>query len=450
MHIIHQIRVESRADSVKLARKVDRAVAEWLDDHLPIRLETCFDRITNGRTLRIERLEIDLGAMSWVEFERGFVERVAAAVDARIRPDGSLPAVEQATQAELELPREGERLEAWLFFLRHGHLPWWFADARWDEISSLGKLRAADPERMIGELGKLAEYCPAALVRLARHATAEELAVVFGLETAVTEFSRMRGSASAVNVIVSWLGRLPSGAEMLLRMFPLLSRVEREALGARPVAETRKISQGEPALFPPPGNEPGTDRAQELDTVLSTLSGWGETAIPADAGLPVRTAGLVLLHPFLTRFFRHLGWLDDAGGMNSDFRWHAVQALQFLALGKCGLPEPTLVMEKTLCGIPLHEPAELPVLDDAVRAECDHLLEAVIRHWSVLGKTSVDGLRDSFLARPGLLRSEETRTCLTVEKRPYDMLLGSLPWSMGPVMFKWLDRPIQVRWREES
>lgn len=440
MHIIHQIRVESRADSTKLARKVDRAVAEWLDARVPARLNECFERVADNRTLRIERMEIDLGEMSWAEFEDGFAKRVAAAVMARILPDALLPGVERGREGEVELAQEGECMEAWLFFLRHGHLPWWFADVRWDEISSVRELHSADPDRMIGELGKLAADCPAALVRLARHATAEDLAAVFDLEREVAEFVRTGVSVDAVNVIAWWLGRQPSGAETVVKIFPLLSDA----------GESRKLLPGESVICPLPGDGLGGDVVEELDGMDSTLSGSDETVTPADMGLPVRTAGLVLLHPFLTRFFRHLDWLDDAGDMKADFRWHAVQALQFLALGRCGLPEVTLVMEKTLCGIPLHEVAAFPALGDSVRSECDHLLEAVIGHWSVLGKTSINGLRESFLARPGILRFEESRTCLTVERRPFDMLLDKLPWSAGPAMFKWLIHLIQVRWREGS
>jgi len=445
MHIIHQIRVESRAGNVRLARKVDRAVAECLDTAVPARLDECFGQMAGDRTLRIDRMEIDLGAMSWKEFQNEFPERVAAAVMQRLRPEPLPPGGEKdgASEVKLELPQEGEPLEAWAFFLRHGHLPWWFADARWDEISSVRDLHAADPEGMIGALRKLATEAPSALIRLARHATAEELGAVFGIVRAVADLApRVGEGPAAVNVIAAWLGRLPNGAETLVRMFPQLSRAEQEALGAQALPETRMLAPSEAVLLETRAGhtpKPGT----------STPSKPVETVIPTSAGQRVGSAGLVLLHPFLTRFFRHLGFLDDAGGLHSDFRWQAVQALQFLALGTCGLPEPTLVMEKTLCGIPLHEVAAFPVLENTIPAECDHLLEAVIAHWSVLGKTSPSGLRESFLARPGILRFEGPRVVLTVEKRPYDMLLDKLPWPAGPVMCKWLSHPIRVRWREE-
>lgn len=343
------------------------------------------------------------------------------------------------TRREGEQPREGERLEAWMFFLRHGHLPWWFAAARWEEISSVRELHAADSVRMIVELAKLLD-CPAALVRLARYASAEELAAVLEVEKPGAKLGKMGGSAGAVNVLRLWLGGLAGGAAVWERVFPMLSHAERAVVGAgeNPAEHLVKIG--------PMGSISPMDSPKLATTSRSPESDLQEDALSGEAGLPVGTAGLVLLHPFLGRLFRQLGWLDETGGLLPDFRWEAVQALQFLALGRCGLPEATLVFEKTLCGIPLHEVAEFPALDDTVRAECEGLLEAMIEHWSVLGKTSVGGLREAFLERRGLLFFEEKRVRLAVERRSFDMLLGMLPWPLGMVMFGWLNRPIFVKW----
>ncbi len=429
-------------------------MAELLGNRLPSQLEECFDQVADGRTLRIERLEIDLGAMSWAEFESGFVDRVASAVMTGIRSEGSHPGVERGGDGKLMA--EGERLEAWVYFLRYGHLPWWFADARWSEISSLRELHAADPEQVIGAIERLSTDCPAALVRLARHAKGEDLAAVLGVKDAGESGEPFQ----ALHVVATWLEGLKGGNDRLGGFLSHLKATERLSLDFRPIRSLQRMASDDletlaqahpmpqPRLADPDGS-PGHEGTNHLP-VFRRIDSDGISKHPATIGIPLLTAGLVLLNPFLTKLFRHLGWLNESGGMDPDFRWHAVQALQYLALGKCGLPEPTLVLEKTLCGIPLHEVAAFPVLDDAIRSECDHLLEAAIAHWSALGKTSVNGLRESFLARPGLLRFEGSRVCLTVEGRPYDMLLGRLPWSLGPVMFKWLNQPIQVRWRDES
>jgi hypothetical protein len=448
MHIVEQIRIESRTDSARLARQVDRALA---DSDVPARLNEAFDRLAGNRTVRIECLEIDLGAMSWTEFEHGFAERVAAAVSARIQLDlvGGSPELEN--EARRELPPEDERLDAFDHFLRHGHLPWWFPEARWGEIASFREVFRSAPDRMMENLRILAAESPSALVRLGRCVAVKDLADAFGKRNLlVVEHRRCGKEAQALHVIAAWLEELAGGADFRKRFLSKLSARERMALENQGRPAACNETDADPLLEAEPCEKSLEPR--ENSTLLERAKSKRREADGdrSGVGIPVSTAGLVLLHPFLTRFFRHLGWLDDAGGMNPVFRWHAVQALQFLALGKCGLPEPTLVMEKTLCGIPLHAVADFPELDDSTRTECEHLLESVIGHWSVLGKTSVDGLRESFLSRPGLLRFEDSEIRLAVERRPYDMLLDKLPWSAGPVMFLWLIHPIQVRWREDS
>jgi hypothetical protein len=74
------------------------------------------------------------------------------------------------------------------------------------------------------------------------------------------------------------------------------------------------------------------------------------------------------------------------------------------------------------------------------------MLEAVIEHWGGLGRTSVAGLRSSFLDRPGLVRETDTEYRLVIEPRPFDVLLARLPWSVGVVKLPWMTKPIFTEW----
>ncbi|MES2922827.1 MAG: contractile injection system tape measure protein [Verrucomicrobiota bacterium] len=436
MHVIGEILIETRAAGQTLARHLDRGISAALETELPIRLGECFDRLGGDRERRFGVLEIDLGTMSRTDFERGFSERVVAALMAKISVATSVPGSDR--------PPAARRLEAWIFFLRHGYLPWWFPASRWPEIASPREIHAADPARMVAELRLLAAEVPAAMIRLARQFPTEDLAAILG----VTEAPNGREFLSPLQMIATWLFRQPNGAKTLDRLFTELSPAERKvlesAVGPQPEIQQPESNRSEVTHVPP--DHESTPDLEPISLEFPTLQPASHDVVVSDAGISVQTAGLILLHPFIGRLFRHLCWLEEAGDISSDFRWHAVQALQFLALGHCGLPEPTLVLEKTLCGIPLHEPAEFPSLNETVTTECDHLLESVIGHWSILGKTSIGGLRESFLTRPGLMVFEENRIDLAVERQPYDMLLAHLPWPLGPVRFKWLTRPIHVRW----
>ncbi len=82
--------------------------------------------------------------------------------------------------------------------------------------------------------------------------------------------------------------------------------------------------------------------------------------------------------------------------------------LHFLTTGQTSAPEYELVLPKILCNIPLSTPVETDLeLTGLEIEEATALLEAVIRHWEALRQTSPDGLRGTFLLRPGKVSCRE-------------------------------------------
>ena len=74
------------------------------------------------------------------------------------------------------------------------------------------------------------------------------------------------------------------------------------------------------------------------------------------------------------------------------------------------------------------------------------MLKAVIQLWDI-GDTSVDSLRDAFIARSGQIERIKLGWKLTVEPSPFDMLLDRLPWSFSIVKLRWMEEPVHVSWR---
>lgn len=176
-------------------------------------------------------------------------------------------------------------------------------------------------------------------------------------------------------------------------------------------------------------------------------SGDEPMAIPEGMRLPVDNAGLVLLAPFLERYFAALDLLRGRDFSGPAQRLRATYLTQYLACGKQEAPEPSLLLNKILCGastaVPLDDP--LP-LGEAERQLTEQLLTAVIRHWSKLGNTSIAGLRETFLMRTGYLTRRDNDWALRVEPGPYDVLLQSLPWSIATIRLPWMEKPLWVQW----
>jgi len=169
----------------------------------------------------------------------------------------------------------------------------------------------------------------------------------------------------------------------------------------------------------------------------------------APFGQRVHHAGLVLLHPFLPRFFESTAIKEaDKPALVPGELPRAAALLHRLAAGEEEVFEFELDFIKVLLGLPLDSP--LPVSEGLLRAsdreEVEALLSAVIGHWRVLKNTSVRGLRGSFLRRSGLLREEAQGFRLQVEPAPFDMLLGRLPWGIGTVKLPWMKKALFTEW----
>lgn len=161
-----------------------------------------------------------------------------------------------------------------------------------------------------------------------------------------------------------------------------------------------------------------------------------------------KNAGVVLIHPFLSNFFRNLNLLE--GNRFKDFKSQskAVLLLHFLATGENNPPEYEMVLPKFLCEMPANMPIDHTLLiTDEEKDEANRLLTVVLVHWGALRGTSPDGLREGFLSREGKLDHEATGWKLHVEQKTLDILLDRLPWNLSLIKLPWMKDILKVEWR---
>lgn len=163
----------------------------------------------------------------------------------------------------------------------------------------------------------------------------------------------------------------------------------------------------------------------------------------------VHQAGLVLLHPFLARFFE-ICRVKETGReeLRPTSLPRAAALLHLLATGREELYEYELGLIKILLG--LDPGTALPVcaglLNAEDRDETETLLQSAIEHWSALKNTSAGGLRSAFIERHGLLRRDDDGWKLNLERKSYDILLDQLPWGIGIVKLPWMKRAVFTEW----
>jgi hypothetical protein len=367
--------------------------------------------------LVIDRLEVDLGRLDPEALDlpalaattRAALDRAARAATLRAAPPEARPPTEDGTPAPpFRLSRTAAAVPVLLHYLVRGVLP---PDA---PFATLAETLAALP-------GAAALASP-----LRRQ-----------LERAVTTPARRP-------ILTRLLAVLPQGTAtgILDAAFPDLAPVLPGPLpGAAPhpapegAAEAVLTRLADRLAVPDP---PHADRATETQDAAER-----ETS----AGLPAPNAGLVLLHPFLRPLFESLGLMQGRAFRSPAAQVRAARLLHAIATGEVAAEEPALVVPRLLCAVPDDLPllADGP-LSDADLAEGRGVLQAVLAKWQGIGRLSPEGLRETFLARPGVLTSLPDRPTLTVERSGVDILLDRLPWSLSLIALSWLPRPIRVDW----
>lgn len=203
---------------------------------------------------------------------------------------------------------------------------------------------------------------------------------------------------------------------------------------------SKEISENVVQLIEEEKKQKEQDLAEEIPIVIEKETIEGTVFI--------ENAGIVLLGPYIPMLFERMGLTENKIFKDDAAKQKAVYVLQYAATGKTDSEEHVLLLNKIICDININEPlGPVASLTSEEMSLIDSLLEAIINHWSTLGNTSVEGLRVAFLTRPASIVEEEKKFVMVVEQKSYDMLLDQIPWSIGQLRLKWMEKSIEVLWR---
>ena len=77
------------------------------------------------------------------------------------------------------------------------------------------------------------------------------------------------------------------------------------------------------------------------------------------------------------------------------------------------------------------------------------LLNAVVANWTILGESSIQGIREIFLQREGRLIEQEKSWELIVERKTVDVLVDQIPWGISMINLPWLEKIITIKWTKD-
>jgi len=456
-------------------------------------LERVFDQAVGpDELLQVERLELDLGAMSGGEWVSEFRRRLVAELTRTLAQFTAAPEAPEERRASRRPP---EKWRLFLFFLAHGRLPWWSAAPEsWNGL--LSNATEADWKT----LRETVVSDPRVRSRLVHSVDHEFLERAIAAWSSVPEAARVMAQLTPKHLAGEARWKWRREFWILLLDWVATSRFRSPYDGPRLVAELIALRHtfdshdgGQPRSFHPAPDDSakrgGRSATFEEGVLPEPWLGWfasqdgsvppeqglteGQTGtderkrrVPAGTPAPAGSskdrvreeeeeeaiylpgAGAILIHPFLEHLFRGCGLLEGRAFRDAEARRRAVHLIGFLTFGILDVPEYDLVLAKALCGVDLEEPLEPVPLEDEDIASCEALLRAILAHWTALRSSSPQWLREQFFLREGKLQRVDSGWLLTIERRAQDVLLARLPWGFGVVATPWLSERIFVHWIE--
>jgi hypothetical protein len=476
-HRIGRLRLRLTAQDEAGYRAVARRFSDRYETQILPALQDALDAIDRpGQVIRLERLELDLGALDPAAPDFGPALRRALAAALHPGPaDRSRAIPAGQTEAPAAGPAAADPGAELVAFLRSGMLPWPAPGAALDALFTAvltlapealaalarrllpGLIGASAARRFLLQLPlALQQRLAAGLAGWpvpAAPAAAPPVylspAMAAALEPLLTALARTGGALpQAVTFAAALAAPEAVAAAAEANRTAAIDPTSTGAIDPTSTSATDPARPGAAArartAAPDPTLPPGPEAAPASGPAPDRPEPDPAEALPRH---PVTAAGAVLLHPYLGAFFRSLGLTEAGQFRDPEARGRAVLLGQFLATGDERPAEPDCLLMKLLCGLPLTAPLPRDTrIGAAERAEAEALLTAVIGHWGRLGAATPEGLREGFLRRPGLLRLAGEGPVLTVERRTIDILLDRLPWALSRVKTPFMDRVLAVEW----
>ena len=472
-HVIKQLILELQLDSQQNAFELQNEVSQLCRTKIVPLIDELLSQLSNPDVIdRIETLELDLGDIDIENLERSLIEKTTQHLNQQLKklipdvPDSQPPVNDsfdpRSTKRSNSINNQAKttpaktNLELLTYFIQTGTLPWWAEQLSKQELEerfqsllirapeALKHLLFTPDERPLKRI--IYQFSDLILLQLGQMLVPSlSPSFVKGYQS----MTNMQQEETTTNLprqqhrLEYWRGLLYSllaRQDIPLDEHQILKEVQLHL--ARYEAQRQQVSGLENEL----SDNPLVQQELELSASNNPFRGSGDRFYHADE-IYVANAGLVILWPFLERFYKALGLVQTQSFKNLESAERAVLILQYLVDGSIDISEPNLPLNKVLCGFNPFEPVPTAFEPtEPEQTECETLLSAVIQHWSSLKNTSIAGLRQLFLQRAGILRVRDGCWLLQVEQAAQDVLLDSIPWSIRVVKLPWMEGIVYVEW----
>ncbi len=418
-----------------------------LNTKLYPRLEALFDNLVGpDRFLDIDRLELDLGDISFEEDSSAWLEQAYQLFKSSLEKSISANPINAVNS------KPGSELSAFAWFLQHGMLPWWADNVDLDQQARL--MASTRPDTLMSLMES-----PVPLERWVQQfdaAIQSELAKALGIQPSMSlqawlELFEVSWRSSAA--VLYWRSLWSHVVEKGGQKGGQFSEKDFQALLLENARENKEFLQQPKMLREYKAwlidVEAVLDKSLVLanEATLKPSNPVHRSEAVASESLYVSLAGTVLVHPFLPTLFNKLEYLQNEVFVDFAAQQRAVHLLYYIATERQQPVESELVLFKLLCGLPLNIPvARFLDLKQSELQEAENMLAALIEHWPAIQGSTPSDLRASFFAREAKLEKKELGWQLDIEQSSIDVLLSRLNWGLSPILHSWMQDSLWVNW----
>lgn len=479
-----------------MARSLQDKVSELnKNDILPALSSICDKLVSPGQRIRIDKLELDLGSISPDKFDASVRDRILRQFEEQItsfiikHPEViETDPVTQDIQAEEGVLHDGpslSNLDLVCYFIEHGNVPWWAPTKELQLKQVISDVISQSPEIVYKRIQPLLRNKNVRL-RIVELLSEKQF---FSLIDPADTFNLQEVWKEIISFLKT--NNIPKNAMLIgnLQFFEAILNISNEGLdnttkqkkirneiisllfqiirfANKPVSKddfilklkSKKILAAFLNLQPQEITEIIDQHFEKRTEETRVLIEEEEEENQQEKHLPdikvveeiyleVKNAGLVILWPYLQMFFKELNLLNVKQFIDEPASWKAVHLLNFLATGNTTFAEEDCALNKILCGLAVTDFVPNGIeITESDKAECDNLLQSVIKNWTALKNSSVRGLQEGFLQRNGLIKEDPQGFIVEIERTSIDLLIDKLTWTISIIKLPWNKSTIHVKW----
>jgi hypothetical protein len=445
----------------------------FYDEILPV-LNKGFDEVND--TIYIDRMVIEVGAVSAGNFSTQFIKAFTESRAQHFQPTHNNIPVAINSKPEDET-QQGLVVSQFIYFLQRGYWAWNWQTKTEDELLEAVGALFTSRSKLLSLLSGLRGEGPLVAERLVQF-IAQRVAWRRLLRDAIIQyhpavkqaqgyfhqpFENPMGRGDNLYALLFKKLLLSPPLQFDKELINLLLQMLQEYLGKTQVSsKTATTVKKMLAQLQKAGDDAVLDKWLPLIKKMFAGKPEERAIISNDTGtdpipyftnrenekINIANAGLILVHPYLRYVFRDLEWTNsDHQFVNINAQQKAILWLQYLINGKSRQPEHALVLNKILCGWPVHMP--LPGrcnFSGKEKQAVQDIIDSLREHWRVLKNTSQQGLVVSFIERPGVIEKTNNDYLLRIERNTIDILLESLPFGIQTIKLPWNEYIIHTEW----